>query len=112
MYFSHPHLRSAGVFGTGLASVLLFALWLAAPAHAQPSAPALTEPTRTLQASDAASPVPALPYRSVFADLPKGVEEGSTDWKAANKAVAQFPRGHIDLLQWEKAQAAKPKEQP
>jgi hypothetical protein len=72
----------------------------------------LTEPARTLQASDATSPVPALPYRSVFADLPKGVEEGSTDWKAANQAVAQFPRGHIDLLQWEKAQAPKPKEKP
>jgi len=112
MYFSHPLLRSAGAFGAGLALVLLFALWLAAHAHAQPSAPALTEPTRTLQASDAASPVPALPSRSVFDDLRKGVEEGSGDWKAANKAVAQFPRGHVDLLQWEKARAAKPKEQP
>ena len=88
------------------------ALVLVVHAQAQPAAPTLTEPTRTLQASDAASPVPALPYRSVFADLPKGVEEGSGDWKAANKAVGQFPRGHIDLLQWEKARAAKPKEQP
>jgi hypothetical protein len=85
---------------------------LVAHAQAQPAAPTLTEPARTLQASDAASPVPALPYRSVFADLPKGVEEGSGDWKAANKAVGQFPRGHIDLLPWEKARAAKPKEQP
>jgi hypothetical protein len=89
-----------------------FALVLVAHAQAQPATPALTEPARTLQASDAASPVPALQYRSVFADLPKGVEEGSGDWKAANKAVAQFPRGHIDLLQWERARAAKPKEQP
>ena len=97
----------------GFASVLLFALRLAAHAQAQARAhPRLTEPARTLQASDAASPVPPMPYRSVFADLPKGVEEGSGDWKAANKAVAQFPRGHIDLLQWEKARAAKPKEQP
>ena len=89
-----------------------FALVLVAHVQAQPAAPTLTEPARTLQASDATSPVPALPYRSVFADLPKGVEEGSGDWKAANKAVGQFPRGHIDLLQWEKARAAKPKEQP
>ena len=108
MYFSPPLLRSLSASGLGLALALL----LASPAQAQPAAPALTEPARTLQASDAASPVPALPYRSVFADLPKGVEEGSIDWKAANKAVAQFPRGHIDLLQWEKALAAKPKEQP
>ena len=27
------------------------------------------------------------------------------DWKAANGAVAQFPRGHADVLKWEKAQA-------
>jgi hypothetical protein len=108
MYFLPPLLRSVGAFSLWLAMAPL----PAAPAYAQTNTPVLTEPARTLQASDAASPVPALPYRSVFADLPKGVEEGSTDWKAANKAVAQFPRGHIDLLQWEKAQAAKPKEKP
>ena len=27
------------------------------------------------------------------------------DWKAANAAVALFPRGHADVLKWEKAQA-------
>ena len=105
--FSLRSLRRA-VCATGFGSALV----LVAHAQAQPAVPALAEPARTLQASDAASPVPALPYRSVFADLPKGVEEGSGDWKAANKAVGQFPRGHIDLLQWEKARAAKPKEQP
>jgi hypothetical protein len=105
--FTLRSLRRAAC-ATGLGSTLV----LVAHAQAQPAAPTLTEPARTLQASDATSPVPALPYRSVFADLHKGVEEGSGDWKAANKAVAQFPRGHIDLLQWEKARAAKPKEQP
>ena len=105
--FSLRSLRRAAC-ATGLGSALV----LVAHAQAQPAVPALTEPARTLQASDAASPVPALPYRSVFTDLPKGVEEGSGDWTAANKAVGQFPRGHIDLLQWEKARAAKPKEQP
>jgi hypothetical protein len=88
------------------------ALLLATAAHAQPAAPALAEPARTLQASDTTSPVPALPYHSVFSDLPRGVEKGSGDWTAANNAVAQFPRGHIDLLQWEKARTTKPKEQP
>lgn len=105
--FSLRSLRRAAC-ATGLGSALV----LVAHAQVQPAAPTPTEPARTLQASDAASPVPVLPYRSVFADLPKGIEEGSGDWKAANKAVAQFPRGHIDLLQWEKARAAKPKEQP
>ena len=108
MFICRPLWRPACASGVGLAVTLV----LASPAHAQPATPALTDPARTLHASDAASPVPALAYRSVFADLPKGVEEGSTDWKAANKAVAQFPRGHADLLQWEKARAATPKEQP
>ena len=26
------------------------------------------------------------------------------DWKAANASVAEFPRGHGDVLKWEKAQ--------
>ena len=30
------------------------------------------------------------------------------DWKAANAAVAQFPRGHADVLKWEKTQSAAP----
>ena len=30
------------------------------------------------------------------------------DWKAANAAVAQFPRGHADVLKWEKAQSTAP----
>ena len=30
------------------------------------------------------------------------------DWKAANAAVAQFPRGHADVLKWEKAQSTVP----
>ncbi|MDH1292746.1 hypothetical protein N5C43_15995 [Comamonas terrigena] len=29
-------------------------------------------------------------------------------WQAANAAVAQFPRGHADVLQREKAQAGTP----
>jgi hypothetical protein len=33
------------------------------------------------------------------------VEQASTPWQAANAAVAQFPRGHADVLQREKAQS-------
>jgi hypothetical protein len=108
MHFSPLLLRSVGIPVTELAIALL----LATAANAQPDAPALTEPARTLQASDATSPVLALPYHSVFSDLPRGVEEGNGDWTSANNAVAQFPRGHIDLLQWERARATQPKEQP
>ena len=62
-------------------------------AHAQ-GAPAL-------QPSDPAAPVPAAPYRSVFADLPSGVEAGREDWKKANAEVGRFTRGHVDILKWE-----------
>lgn len=50
--------------------------------------------------ADPAAPVPAPQYRSVFTG-PAGVEEETVDWKKANADVAQFPRGHIDLLRWE-----------
>ena len=30
----------------------------------------------------------------------------TADWRAANAAVAAFPRGHADVLRWEAAQAA------
>ncbi len=44
-------------------------------------------------------------YESVFANSPRGVEKGATDWRAANDAVGQFRRGHMDVLKWEAAQA-------
>lgn len=66
-------------------------------AHAQ-GAPA-SQPT------DPAAPVPAVPYRSVFSDLPTGVEAGREDWKKANNEVGRFTRGHIDILKWEQQQA-------
>ena len=49
--------------------------------------------------------VPAVQYRSVFVDTPKGVETGELDWKKANADVGQFKRGHIDVLKWEEEQA-------
>jgi len=48
--------------------------------------------------SDAADPsaaVPRLTYRSVFQDMPTGVEPEAVDWKKANSEVGRFPRGHI-----------------
>lgn len=82
-------------------SLLGWSLLVCLPAtHAQSSA------------ADPAIAVPAVRYRSVFADMPKGVETDALDWKAANAEVGQFVRGHIDILKWEaaqdKAKAAKP----
>lgn len=68
------------------------------------------DPQPTAQAASPDTPVPAALYRSVFADLPKGVEQTSLDWKKANADVGQFKRGHADLLKWEQEQAkAQPK---
>lgn len=33
------------------------------------------------------------------------VEAAQTDWRSANEAVADFPRGHVDILAWEVGQA-------
>ncbi|OYU45807.1 MAG: hypothetical protein CFE44_05515 [Burkholderiales bacterium PBB4] len=66
----------------------------------------------TLQASQAQTPVPPVAYRSVFADLPQGVESTTLDWKAANANVGQFKRGYADLLKWEQEQAAKGRAAP
>ena len=54
--------------------------------------------------TEPAAPVPAVLYRSVFADTPTGVEMESIDWKAANAEVGQFKNGHVDILKWEAAQ--------
>ena len=63
-------------------------------------------------AADPAAQVPAVVYRSVFADTPTGVEMESTDWKAANGAVGQFTNGHVDILKWEAAQEKKKGQAP
>ncbi len=86
---------------TALAATPVLAVQAQAPGSVR------LDPTSTLQASQASTPVPAVAYRSVFADLPRGVEETVLDWKAANAAVGQFPRGHADLLRWEQEQARK-----
>jgi hypothetical protein len=78
-------------------------------AHAQAPGNVRLDPTPTLQASQAGTPVPAVTYRSVFTDLPQGVEETVVDWKAANATVGQFKRGHADLLKWERDPAHQPK---
>jgi hypothetical protein len=89
------------------AVVLAGAATFAAQAQAQAPGSVRLDPSPTLRASQASTPVPAVVYRSVFADLPQGVEDTVLDWKAANAAVGQFKRGHADLLKWEQEQAHK-----
>ena len=72
----------------GLASMLPLGVWAQADV-------AITDPK---------ADVPAVVYQSVFKQSPTGVETESVDWKKANADVAQFPRGHVDILKWEEAQ--------
>lgn len=76
----------------------------AGAAHAQPMA---------LQAADPAHPVATVPNPGwPAAATPAGphpAQERSAAlaiWQRANARVAEFPRGHIDILRWEAAQAS------
>jgi hypothetical protein len=66
------------------------------------------DPRPAERAAYPATPVPPALYRSVFADLPAGIDQTGIDWKKANADAGQFKRGHADLLKWEQSQGAQP----
>lgn len=91
---------------------LLAPLWLAAllaaspPIHAQvrdgraaPQAPAALLPS----ALDPSAP--QLPLRHKALQPSGAVSQEWADWREAHAAVAEFPRGHVDILRWEAGQA-------
>ena len=88
------HLLSHRALVAGLTAAAL----TAAMAQSAPAVPDVTNP---------AAFVPAVLYRSVFVDTPKGVEMDELDWKKANADVGQFLRGHVDVLKWEEEQAKR-----
>ncbi len=74
------------------------------------SAP-LPDAAQTVQQQAAANPQTSVAPVRYQAMAPVGasalpVEPG--DWKAANATVGQYPRGHRDILKWEKAQPPTP----
>jgi hypothetical protein len=87
---------------------LTLALSLPLPALAQ-------RPSAALVASDPATPtappaVLALPALDTAAapEQPTDIERARAIWQRANQRVAEFPRGHIDLLRWEAQNPARP----
>lgn len=56
-----------------------------------------------------AAPLPTWPSAALAPasapELPVQIDEAIRRWQAANRAVGEFPRGHIDLLRWEQQQA-------
>jgi hypothetical protein len=79
-------------------------LWCAAALCA---APALAEPSAALRAADPATPVKAVavttppPAPAQPLELPTDMERARAIWQQANAQVAEFARGHIDILRWE-----------
>lgn len=51
-------------------------------------------------------PVPAVSYRPLEPAGASALVQELEDWKAANAAVGQYPRGHRDIIKWERAQQA------
>lgn len=74
-----------------------------------------TTPDDALRAADPAQPAAATslplpaPQRLDAPESPADLERARAVWREANRRVAEFPRGHIDLLRWE---AAQPRENP
>lgn len=87
---------------------LWLALTLGLPAQA-------TTPDDALRAADPTQPTAALPLplpspqRLDAPESPADLDRARAVWREANQRVAEFPRGHIDLLRWE---AAQPREKP
>lgn len=87
---------------------LWLALTLGLPAQA-------TTPDDALRAADPTQPTAALPLplpspqRLDTPESPADLDRARAVWREANQRVAEFPRGHIDLLRWE---AAQPRETP
>ena len=71
-------------------------------AHAQPS----TALDAANPASPVAAPRVALPTmgRADTPTLPGDLASARAVWQRANERVAEFPRGHADLLRWESSQ--------
>lgn len=59
-----------------------------------------------------AVPVPAVPYQPLQPVGASALVQELDDWKAANTTVGQYPRGHSDILKWERAQQAVPPPPP
>lgn len=69
--------------------------------------------TQTLQqqAATAANPetgAPPVRYQPMAPVGASALVVEREDWKAANATVGQYPRGHMDIIKWEKAQPPIP----
>jgi len=85
-----------------LGLAVAFSVAHAGPGHAQTGALQAADPDHPV----ATAPAPELPASATSAG-PHPASERSAAlaiWQQANARVAEFPRGHIDLLRWEAAE--------
>lgn len=68
----------------------------------EPARPAAPSPANNRSVFSPSAPTLPLVHQQLPASGAIVAQPG--DWKAANAAVAEFPRGHGDVLKWEKAQ--------
>ena len=89
-------------------SILLYSLAFFA---GMSTLPGIAAEAATTNASASASPAvldpaaPSAPLHHSHLPTSGAIVTQPGDWKAANAAVAEFPRGHGDVLKWEKAQS-------
>lgn len=67
-----------------------------------------TLPQQAAAAATADMPVPAIAYQPLEPVGASALVQELQDWKAASAAVGQYPRGHRDIVKWEKAQLPAP----
>ena len=83
----------------------LVCLALAQPAWAQTAPNQNMRPGLSVADPESASTLPDWrpfqPSASASPELPATLDEAIRRWQAANRAVGEFPRGHVDLLRWE-----------
>ena len=63
-------------------------------------------------AADPAAPTAPLAYQGITPRPLQAQQLGAQDWRAANAAVSDFPRGHADILAWETQSGATPAAAP
>lgn len=97
-----------------LAPLGVAALLAASPlTHAQsPQDRASSMPPATALASALDPAAPQLPLHHTSLPASGAIAQEWADWREANAVVAQFPRGHMDILRWEAEQAAKAQPRP
>ena len=95
--------KTHSLFRTAIALVAAIAAAASPLAFAQAAPSQASPPAQDNRVFSPSAPTLPLQHPPLTASSDIVTQPG--DWKAANAAVAEFPRGHGDVLKWEKAQS-------